>query len=333
MASESFAPSCLSGLVSPETTASDITIDVVICAYTEKRWDAVLRAVKSVLGQTKPANHIQVVVDHNDDLFDRLSQEFADTEKVTVLRNSESRGLSGARNSGVAACRSEVIAFLDDDAWAAPEWLSEIAELLADPGVVGVGGHVVADWSTGRPNWFPHEFDWIVGCSYEGLPESASPIRNPIGASMAFTAEALEASGGFDHRLGRIGTRPVGCEETEMSMRVREIYGPGSVMYAPDSVVYHTVTDDRATLGYFVRRGWGEGKSKRSVASRLGSDKTLETERTYVTKTLPRGIAKNLGQPGAGWARAAAIVVGTAATGCGYVTAAATGLVDVSGEQ
>jgi len=36
------------------------------------------------------------------------------------------------------------------------------------------------------PIWFPEELDWIVGCSYEGLPKRRTYVRNPIGCNMSF---------------------------------------------------------------------------------------------------------------------------------------------------
>ena len=75
-------------------------------------------------------------------------------------------------------------------------------------------------WPERRPRWLPPEFDWVVGCSYRGLPETVSVVRNPIGASMSLrTSLALEA-GGFDDAVGRVGTSPRGCEETELAIRL-----------------------------------------------------------------------------------------------------------------
>ena len=89
-----------------------------------------------------------------------------------------------------------------------------------DPQVVATGGGIYPVWPADSPRWMPPEFYWVVGCSYRGLPDTTSVVRNPIGANMSMrTAEAL-AIGGFDCVIGRVGTKPRGCEETELAIRL-----------------------------------------------------------------------------------------------------------------
>src|SRR5439155_54307 len=73
-----------------------------------------------------------------------------------------------------------------------------------------------------RPTWHPPEFGWVVGCSYRGLPVEPAPVRNLIGCNMSMRRELFDAVGGFTHGIGRIGTIPLGCEETEWCIRVRQ---------------------------------------------------------------------------------------------------------------
>ena len=51
------------------TPGRNLTVCVVICAYTFDRWDDILAAVASVRSQTTAAQEIVVVVDHNPDLY------------------------------------------------------------------------------------------------------------------------------------------------------------------------------------------------------------------------------------------------------------------------
>jgi glycosyltransferase involved in cell wall biosynthesis len=130
-------------------------------------------------------------------------------------------GLDFARNRALREATGEVVAFLDDDAAAEPEWTDRLLAPYDDPRVVGVGGLVRPRWSTRRPVWFPPEFDWVVGCSYQGLPEQAAPVRNFIGANMSFRRTELLAVGGFLDSLGRVSDRPTaGCEETDLCLRI-----------------------------------------------------------------------------------------------------------------
>ena len=109
-----------------KTEMKDFSLDisVVICVYTEQRWDDFLLAIDSVKQQSISPKEIIVIVDHNPRLLERV---LAHVSGVVVAENSELRGLSGARNSGIGAARGAVIAFLDDDAVAAPDWLEELS--------------------------------------------------------------------------------------------------------------------------------------------------------------------------------------------------------------
>src|SRR5207302_772734 len=111
-------------------------ISVVICAYTEERWDDLSAAVQSIKDQSTPAKEIIVVIDHNPALFERT---LSGLPGALVIENNQPNGLSGARNSGIAAARGEFIAFLDDDAVADPDWLMWLSVCCRDPNVLGAG--------------------------------------------------------------------------------------------------------------------------------------------------------------------------------------------------
>ena len=92
------------------------TITVILCAYTEVRWNDPKAAVESVQRQSHPADEIVVVIDHNDEMLYRVQEQISG---VVAIANRHSRGLSGARNSAIEVACGEIIAFLDDDAIAA----------------------------------------------------------------------------------------------------------------------------------------------------------------------------------------------------------------------
>jgi glucosyl-dolichyl phosphate glucuronosyltransferase len=297
-------------------------LSVVVCAYTADRWDSIRAAVDSVRRQTVAVQQVLLVVDHNDDLLQRARVEFPD---VSCLPNTGPKGLSGARNTGVAAATGEVVAFLDDDAVAEPDWAARLLAGYDDEHVVGVGGGVAPAWTAPRPAWFPDEFLWVVGCSYAGLPTRTAEVRNPIGANMSFRRSVLVTVGGFDPTMGRLGADAAGCEETELSIRARRSAPGARILLEPAAGCRHTVTPERGTRRYFRRRCRAEGRSKALVSRLAGTDAALESERRYVRRTLPRGVARGLagilhGDTG-GPARAWAIVEGTALTTGSYAAA------------
>jgi glycosyltransferase involved in cell wall biosynthesis len=297
------------------------TISVVVCAYTDRRWDDLLAAVASVHAQTVPALEVIVSVDHNPALRERIRRHRAD---VVVVDNQQRQGLSGARNAGLAAAKGDVVAFLDDDATAAPDWLERLAAGYAAPDVLGVGGAIEPVWSTSRPRCFPEEFDWVVGCTYRGMPVMQAPVRNLIGANMSFRRSVLNSVGGFRCDIGRIGTRPLGCEETELCIRSRRRWPNGRFLYDPSARVRHRVPASRASWRYFHARCYAEGLSKALVARASDVRSGLASERTYTMRVLPRGMVRGVveavahGDP-AGLGRSVMIATGLAVTTAGYL--------------
>ncbi|WDZ80777.1 glycosyltransferase (plasmid) [Ensifer adhaerens] len=268
------------------------SIAVVICAYSNERRPQLGDAIDSVLKQTLRADRLIVVIDHNDDLLREMRRSYAGIE---VVANDGARGLSGARNTGVRTAAScDIIAFLDDDAVAEANWLERLALHYAVPQVIGVGGKVLPLWPGKRPRWFPEEFQWVVGCSYKGLPNALSPVRNPIGCNMSFRRTVFDAVGGFREGLGRSGQDAAGCEETEFCIRARRHFPTAVILCDPQAVVHHNVTAERTRWAYFRRRCQAEGRSKNAVVEIAGAEEKLGAERAYVTRTLPAGVVRGL---------------------------------------
>lgn len=298
-------------------------VSVVICAYTEARWTDLQAAVTSVRRQEPAAHEIIVVTDHNDALHERALDGIAGAR---VVPNNEAQGLSGARNTGIAASTGAIVAFLDDDATAQPGWIAHLLAPYADPRVLGVGGRVVPRWDDARPAWLPEEFDWVLGCTYAGHRDEPGPVRNLIGANMSVRRDVVMKIGGFRHSLGRTASLPAGCEETEFFIRASQHFPNGIVWFEPEAAVSHRVPAARATAKYFRARCFAEGISKTQISRLVGSRDGLASERAYTTRALPRAVLRELGHAvrtldASGVARAATVVTGVATTAGGYAAA------------
>jgi glucosyl-dolichyl phosphate glucuronosyltransferase len=261
---------------------------IVIPCHSERGWDALVGAVASALAQQPAAADVVVVVDHNPRLFERARRRF---DGLTVLENRFEQGASGTRNTGAWHTTTPLVAFLDGDISAGPQWLAQLVAPFDDPSVVGTGGAIAAAWERSRPNWMPDELLWAVGASYTGMPTTTAPVRNVWSASMAVRREVFAAVGGFREGFGKIGirNRP---EDTDLCLRMGE--GGGRWMYVPEAVVQHDVPAERSTFRFLVRRCYAEGRGKVQMAKLLDGSSSLGAERSYVTRTLPRALLRDL---------------------------------------
>lgn len=287
-------------------------ISVVVCAHDEARWPEICAAVESLAAQSAPALEVILVVDHNPSLLARIRRELG----VAALANVETRGIRGARNTGVAAASGSVVAFLDDDAVASREWLALLAEPYADERVAGVGGSAAPRWESSRPAWFPPEFDWVIGCSYKGLPERRQEVRNLFGCNMSFRRDLVVALGGF-----RIG---YSCDETELCIRIGQRWPEKKLIYLPDAAIVHNVPSSRTTVRRFLWRCYFEGGSKAVVSRLVGTGQGLSSELSYTLQTLPRAVGRDIldflrRRDVGGLARSVAIIAGLLSTALGYL--------------
>src|SRR5947207_12226861 len=131
----------------PSVTAVK-TVSVIVCAFAERRWPDLLAAVDSLRAQSCPVDDVVVVIDHNPALLERATRELPGARAVA---NRHTRGLSGARNTGIETATGDILAFLDDDAVAERDWLEALLARYRDPRVIAVGGAVLPRWDDGRP--------------------------------------------------------------------------------------------------------------------------------------------------------------------------------------
>ncbi|MCD2196101.1 glycosyltransferase [Actinomycetospora endophytica] len=307
---------------------------VVIACFDLDRWPITRRAVESALSQDRSAPPI-VVVDHNEELY-ALATRWCGSD-VVVLRNEMGRGASGARNTGVRAARTELVAFLDDDAIASPTWLSELVEPVRDPSVVGVGGAIEPAWSgeTGQgggvaPRWFPTEFGWTVGATATPAAGRHEVVRNVWSGNMLVRKDVFLRAGGFRDDFGKVaGAREP--EDTELCLRMSAVSDGGRWCLLGGARVDHHVPASRQTRTSFLRRCWAEGVGKAALSAvAQGGTAALTAEQDYLTRTVPRALVargrETLRGDLAAPDQAGMIVAGVAAAGAGFLTRRLRGL-------
>jgi glucosyl-dolichyl phosphate glucuronosyltransferase len=122
--------------------------------------------------------------------------------------------------------------------------------------------------------------------------------------------------GGFSDRLGRVGSLPAGCEETMMGIELSRRDPAARIVRSTSFAVSHAVPLDRTTPAYFLRRCYHEGRSKAILTRLCGPQSSLDSEKTYTTRTLPAGLWHARRRPG----RLLALVAGLVVTVGGYLS-------------
>lgn len=270
-----------------------MNVSVVISTYSVERFNDVMECLESLSKQTLPPSDIILSLDPDDELVEFYSSRIPSYVKIVV---TEKKGLSNARNAGIKRASGNIVAFIDDDACADKDWLKNLIKNYEDSDVWGVGGLINPIWENGRPRWFPDELDWIVGCSYKGLPDHKACVRNPIGCNMSFKKTVFDKVGYFKSNVGRQGKKLLGGEEPELSLRLLDKISNAKIIYDPLAIVHHKVPKSRSTLKYFMNRSFYEGVSKRIMKSLLKSKsiKVLSVENQYLKYLLKVSIPSRL---------------------------------------
>ncbi|MDZ5810484.1 glycosyltransferase family 2 protein [Halorubrum sp. AD140] len=242
-------------------------------------------------------------------------------EEIVLHCNDENRGISYSRTEGAKLASGEVVAFIDDDAIAEPDWIEQLVAVYKETDAIAVGGHVAADWVTEKPDFFPEEFYWLVGCDERGFGEHMEELRNTYGSNISFRREVFLSVGGYDENTGRQGDRHVQAHEAPVCIRMADKYGKG-VIYTTDAVVHHQLFDYRGEFRWLVFRSFWQGYSKRIMDILLPEAKGDKND--YLGQLMgtfvPSRVKALIRQPSiAKVQQLVAIFVFTAAVGFGYL--------------
>jgi len=279
-------------------------VSVIICTYSMARFSDLMEAIHSLFQQTYGPLEIIVVVDHNTELYEKLSVNL--DKRICLLHNQNIRGLSGSRNYGIDAVNGEIIVFFDDDAVADKEWIKQMIEPYKENKVAAVGGLTLPLWEGEKPAWFPAEFFWVLGCTYQGHVKELAVVRNVFGGNCSFRKSCIDQVGKFLPFMGRIGDKMLTGEETEYCMRLWQMLPDRQILFNPTAIIYHKVPRARTKLKYFIKRTYGSGYSLAIIHKLLPSYGKKTEERFLrhlildftprMLKLIPRKFTKALGQ-------------------------------------
>lgn len=251
---------------SHECEGADPSVAVIISTF--GREAQLTRCVQSVLAQRHENMEI-IVVDNDPESGKALAavgRFIAFGDRVRYVQEPR-RGLSVARNRGVAETNAEIVAFTDDDVVADPDWLERLVAPFADATVrVSCGMVLPLELETPSQKRFEEYAGFCKGMArYVYGPESGPrpglllyPFINGligVGNNMAFRRAELLATGAFDAALGA-GSPTGSCEETRAFATT--ILRGGRIAYEPRALCWHEHRRDGASL-YGQVYGYGSG--------------------------------------------------------------------------
>jgi glycosyltransferase involved in cell wall biosynthesis len=171
-----------------------MTLSVVVPTF--NRPEATLRAIRSALEQTRPPDEIIVVDDASTPPF-LLNDSSLCHKSIRILTLPTNRGASAARQAGVDAATSDVIAFLDsDDRWLPEKLAAQMAFLDQSSGnLVAIACGWLEEGSNSRQR---------IPIPSDRVADFASGCWFAPGSTVIVPRNAFVAVGPFDPNLRRL---------------------------------------------------------------------------------------------------------------------------------
>jgi GT2 family glycosyltransferase len=231
------------------------SVAVVIPTY--NRSGLLRRSLEALASVDYPQATVVVVDDGSERLHAERNRIEAERLGMRYLFQ-ENAGPAAARNRGIAATESELVAFLDDDCAPAPDWLRRLVVPFTerDRERIGAAGGGVRS----QP---PH--NWVSRfCAVAEYSTGVQPVfTNAATANACFPRRVLDEVGGFDE-----GFRYPGGDDPDLSRRISN--AGYELRYLPEAVVFHAEIDSfRDFFEHVFRRGLGEARLKQKERRRM----------------------------------------------------------------
>jgi len=226
------------------TSPDIINIDLCVCTYRRAYIADTLRSVAAL--NRDAAWSIRIIVADNDKT--PAAKSFIETAlKETNLDylyiHAPEQNISIARNACLDAAKAGLVAFIDDDEIVSPQWLTEMMGTLQTSGADAVMGPVNAVYRASAPRWIRNSN------FHSTLPvmTGGEIVTGGSGNVLMRTDSPAIAGRRFRIDLGRSGG-----EDSEFFSAISR--AGGCIAYAENAIVTEEVPDNRATMGWLMKR-------------------------------------------------------------------------------
>jgi glycosyltransferase involved in cell wall biosynthesis len=242
-------------------------MDLTVCICTHDRPRYARDCLDGLRRQTVARDRFAVVI------VDSCSSPAAAMELDVLAASHEARlirldqpGVSRARNAGAWAAHTPFIAYIDDDAIPAADWVAAILAAISQPGrpPALIGGRILPKWEAPLPPWWPPSLRGVLSIiEHEGCGEyrtaSVPPGLEPYAANIVVHVLSLLAAGGFGGAVGRYGNSLLSDEEVQLAWMLQD--AGYSVRYDSRIVVHHQIQPQRLDPAWLLARLYWQGAS------------------------------------------------------------------------
>lgn len=265
--------------------SSGDAVSVTVCLCTRDRLHYVRTCLDGLARQSVCVEAFEIIVVDSCSspaVAGELAAIAARLPNARVVR-ADRPGLSVARNTGAAVASGEYLAYLDDDAIPAHDWIEQIRTAVAEadrrPAVLG--GRILPLWEEPLPAWWPQRLRGvlsIIECEGRGEYRSGDLPSGlePYGANLIVERAALLAVGGFNEAVGRSGGNLLSDEDVQLAWRLQN--AGRSVRYDSRIVVWHQIQASRLTPEWLLSRLYWQGTSTVVTRRLLGEARTTRRE-------------------------------------------------------
>ncbi|MBI3978565.1 MAG: glycosyltransferase [Chloroflexi bacterium] len=249
-------------------------ISVIVCTYNGAR--TIRDCLEGLRRLEYPNSEVIVVDDGSTDGTAAIVREYG----FRLVGFPTNRGLSSARNAGLAAATGEIVAYTDDDARPDPHWLTYLATTFLRTGHAGVGG----------PNLAPSGDGAIADCiaNAPGGPIhvllSDQEAEHIPGCNMAFRKTALDAIGGFDPQFCTAG------DDVDVCWRLQQ--RGWTLGFSPAAFVWH---HRRNSVRAYWKQQQGYGRAEALLERKWPEKYNAAGHLTWAGRLYGKGLTQMLG--------------------------------------
>jgi glycosyltransferase involved in cell wall biosynthesis len=242
-------------------------ISLVICTYNRDKYlpGTLATIAKQSIDITK--FELLIIDNKSTDNTAVIAEKFiAENPQINTRYFFEpNKGLSFARNRGIAEAASPVIAFIDDDVILPGNYLDSLLGFFNEhPGAAGAGGKVIPKYEHGEePVWMNKYLNGFIGRVDHGenIKLFSKAMKYPAGCNMIYKKDILLAAGGFNNAL------TFRSDDKYIFHAVKKV--SDQIYYIPQAWLYHYIDEARLQISNFknLYLKTGNEEKKRVVAA------------------------------------------------------------------